>query len=674
MRLASFYAGFRAKEARLPFVLSYLLFVCFVLFSSITVSVYNGASFRELYRFVALANDEVAPITVSASNFDYQIFGYSIPIDDVSGKEPPSGLTKWMDSEEVAVSPALATHYPLGTQSPWGKVTGIISKETLSTPTEYFFYSRIPEFSSSLMEDLKTRGAAIPVGDTFSFRFWGIFASGYIGLLFVPALIVFIAASIMSLGAESQFRVYKRLYPGFSSVFFYLLGIVTVPVLVSIVFSTGVYAALGVLGIKIPYLNLEINYEDLAQSLLPSIEAYLILVALSIVVLFVVQALNIRKLPRAVPKGRIVTVVKEIGLLILILLAIAMFQFPNLPNALLDAGLVAAVIGTSLLAATCAVLLSRAILWGVFALTDRSTAFVSQKKVSANQKLLKGIITLITIVSLGAGAFQLRGQVFDPITEAGASLGYGLAGKVSEISKYVPYAENEKLRSAEIPEDFGDVVILGISPEGSKQVRKVFVKSFTSTLDINKLPQPYNVLISSFGEDTTLVTSEDEVLMSEASTYFVVNPNGVDNRALATLLFPRGYKVGDVGASHLVTIEMHKYFGYWHLILGFIGFIPLTLVTVQFLSRILRRNLGVRQAEESLVISSRESKLITFASILVPMSVIPIFVLGGYRVLASVFQRRIMYYPELDISVPIGLAATSLAIGIFVWFIAQKRA
>lgn len=674
MRLASFYAGFRAKEARLPFVLSYLLFVCFVLFSSITVSVYNGASFRELYRFVALANDEVVAITVSASDFDYQIFGYAIPIDDVSAKEPPSGLTKWMDPEEVAVSPELAKHYPVGTQSPWGRVTGIISKEALSTPTEYFFYSRIPEFSSSLMQDLKTRGAGIPVGDTFSFRFWGIFASGYIGLLFVPALIIFIAASKMTLGAESQFRVYKRLYPGFSSVFFYLLGIVTVPVLVSIVFSIGMYAALSQVGFRIPYLNIEINYGDLAQSLLPSIEAYIILVALSIVVLFGVQAQNTIKLPRAVPKGRIVTVAKEIGLLILILLAISILQFPNLPNAFLDAGLVSAVIGISLLAAACAVLLLRAILWGVFALTDRSTVFVSLKKVSANQKLLKGIITLITIVSLGAGAFQLRGQVFDPITEAGASLGYGLAGKVSEISRYVPYAENEKLRSAEIPEDFGDVVLLGISLQGNKQVSKVFVESFPATRDISKLPPPYDALISSFGADVTFVSSEDEVLMAETNTYFVINSHGVDNRALATLLFPRGYKVGDVGASHLVTIEMQKYFGYWHLILGIIGFIPLTLVTVQFLSRILKRNLGVRQAEESFVISSRESKLITFSSVLVPMSVIPIFVLGGYIVLASVFQRRIMHYPEVDISVPIGLATTSLAMGIFVWLIVQKRA
>lgn len=143
-----------------------VIFSCTLLF--LINSTYSGMLDREAARYPNFVsqNEELTEETLEAP----LLYAGDL-FSDTSDGEPARGLVIAFAESDAAsvpkfpelssypklgesyVSPGLLRKYPIGSVSPWGKVTGQIPEKVLSTPTEKFFLARIlpPDKADSLL-------------------------------------------------------------------------------------------------------------------------------------------------------------------------------------------------------------------------------------------------------------------------------------------------------------------------------------------------------------------------------------------------------------------------------------------------------------------------------------------------------------------------------------------
>lgn len=168
-------------------------------------------------------------------------------------------------------------------------------------------------------------------------------------------------------------------------------------------------------------------------------------------------------------------------------------------------------------------------------------------------------------------------------------------------------------------------------------------------------------VLSEIGEGITNAT-KTQVFSSDNVIVFLVNEQGIDSTKLGAELLPEGLRVSELGRDYLVMVEMQKYFGYWHLLLGIVGVFPLLFGLLLPVTALIARSLGILELKEQLYYPKRFRLAVGTLVGIVPFLTIPCFICVGYVVFGSIFQRRILTYPPLDNTVPLWVSVACVGV------------
>lgn len=156
-----------------PAALAGLLVACVLVVLAWTHAVYQGGERRDAAR---------APVsTASGPVVGSYLDTYSTPpiaavLVQPAGdprRSPPPGLSAWPGRGEAALSPSLVETYPLGTRSPWGRVTQVIAPERLVNWNEQLVYANPADYDiprEAVNEVRGWGGASWLSGDRFAYH------------------------------------------------------------------------------------------------------------------------------------------------------------------------------------------------------------------------------------------------------------------------------------------------------------------------------------------------------------------------------------------------------------------------------------------------------------------------------------------------------------------------
>lgn len=136
------------------------------------------------------------------------------PENDIK-QSPPAGLSQWPQPGEAFISPSVAGRYPVGSESPWGRVAGLIGPSGLVNPNEQYVYANPASYTINNENAVYGWGAAAGFnGDHRTNQSTGNFLTLIaITLLFPSVFFVFVATRLQS----SRTRRSLEIFDGFGS-------------------------------------------------------------------------------------------------------------------------------------------------------------------------------------------------------------------------------------------------------------------------------------------------------------------------------------------------------------------------------------------------------------------------------------------------------------------------
>lgn len=291
--MRTFTVGTRLKKSgRLQILLS-LLFINALIFSLILAPVFRYASsYRAIERSPHIVETENVK-TEDIKLWMEPIFSwgeknyagiYLFPKDSTT--PIPSGLDKWIGVGEAAVSPEIAKEYPLGSESPWGKVTQIIDISSLSSSTETFFYARpLAERPAHWGYASDGFGGGLRIGEPMNALNEPHLILGFFAVfLGVPGLLLLIAGMYQMRRLREAVKVLKGLNASWWENFVFAYGNIYRVVLGAFIVSLAGVGVMSYTGLYLPLVNQGIPAADI-YSVLPIYTLISLLVTLGLSVI-----------------------------------------------------------------------------------------------------------------------------------------------------------------------------------------------------------------------------------------------------------------------------------------------------------------------------------------------------------------------------------------------------
>lgn len=414
--------------------------------------------------------------------------------------------------------------------------------------------------------------------------------------------------------------------------------------------------------LQVPYVGIRFNARDVLNASIWAVGLYIVLTSIIILCLALKKPSESIKLNknRAIGAKRR-TVSRELFNFTVAAASICLFIFPDLPTVFLDPALILAVIGYGMLAAFISIQLVQFIYDAIVKAHISSSSLVASRKVAALKGTLTKVFTFILIVGMGISVFQLRGQAVDAFTDYGAQKAQKMQNKVLQIRELFPGDRLDASITELINPAVGELYCIGISVKDDKEQLLLYTTDLRAGTANGEQPALIQEVLSEIGEGITNAT-KTQVFSSDNVIVFLVNEQGIDSTKLGAELLPQGLRVSELGRDYLVMVEMQKYFGYWHLLLGIVGVFPLLFGLLLPVTALIARSLGILELKEQLYYPKRFRFNVGVLVGIVPFLTIPGFIYVGYVVFGSVFQRRILTYPPLDYTVPLWVSVACVVV------------
>lgn len=590
----------------------------------------------------------------------------------------PPGLDRSLKPGEAVVSPVLAHTYPVGSDSPLGKIVGTIPVEALSNPQESFFYSA-PK--GPLPAQWGVNIAGFP-GGTFPVNGDQLDASPYpyVVLFFlfftaVPGLVLLVAGLFHS--EQVRYASMRLGELGASCRQRFVFGVASMlkPLVVGVVLIAGVGHVFSRVYVSLPLVSVTVVPSDFRRCT----GLFFACLGVMVVVLVVLAGLNglvpVKKSQETVAiqekndvqncrtkpfsRRKMVSSLKRLSEVSVICSVVFLWIFvtqPELRGLPLQIVFFGAVISLGCAIPVVSLWCSEAIVTIFSRFSTKGVAILAHRKMASFSSNLKKSMLGISCSLVALGACQLYSLQFsEPMAEA-MRLDKVLNGRVVDMNVgELQHSEIESLRKK--MNVFGGT-ILRSEPQGEKgisyiQIDEQAIKilglhkneapdSFPSnenrhhaTVSTDMMPEPARTLMSSMGDEFVITPDiPSDIPLTRMS---IVSDTSLPLSDVISAGATYGLTASNpghmwIGAAKVLTDKLS-----WFILLGIPAGLALVFTALYVNYKQLLERLGAKELQNVLSLSGKDSLTFVGFTAFLPLVLCSVFVFFGYTALVAGF-------------------------------------
>lgn len=666
-------AQFRTSGRVLIF-LGILLWAAFSLAISTTVGTHAGMLLRESQRSLTVSQDGTKtnlrakwiPTTGIGS-----AHGYMFAPESGDAPEPP-GMNGWIGPGYAMLSQSLVKEYPVGTQSPWGEVSGVIPNEVLSLPTERYFYARVK--------------SAPPMG-------WGEYITGFgagsplngdilntapirDSIIFFSAMLAFPAVTLIFVGILQTYTLRKSLSLLYdlglsrANQLAYSMGACLKPLALAtlIVGATVIYAS--VYGLHLPIVNNTIVASDI-RSHLP---LFGVIAIVGLAILLLCSACNVYlfgKFSTHQRNGAILATLSRLAVLPSIVFTYVFITFTDLRGLTLQLVLLGSIISTALAIPALAI--------GIVSLVSGALEKLSMRGASlfAHRKILKNASTLIVTIIGASSTLVLIGS--SQLYAMQMSEDMGLAINASRIidnravSTDVSDLKHDDIQpiTRELAR-FGGIMIASqpdndgrtiVTLDSAVREALMLTDAEPGLITLSGLPHYSAAILGDAGVSVEIAAKHSDI--EQPYRLYVVSTSPINLDALYRQGIELGLEFKPVASNWLEGAKLTVAKVDWFILFGSLAAVSLLISSANSTYKHAKEKLKLAEASSVYFMSRVAVAWIAILSAFLPMAVVSVLALGEYRALAAGFRAHSFGISIESVEFEIALLLSGIATAVY---------